>query len=130
MNKLYFSLSELLETKKDCYELLASQKWAEGFSCRNCGATSYNITKNCTRECKVCGKIHTPIENSVFENSQFSIRRAMLIAYDIENGNLTIKSIAKKHHTSRVKIFLFSMKMKKYYKDHEKNHILNPIFLV
>lgn len=63
-----------------CIQLLALQKWKEGFICTKCGNTNYCSGKEETsRRCTRCKKHESATANTVFHHCKFSIRKAFEI---------------------------------------------------
>ena len=63
-----------------CLNLLALQKWKDGFVCTKCGNTNYcsgklETSKRCTR----CKKEESATANTVFHRCKFSIQKAFEI---------------------------------------------------
>ena len=47
--------TERFKTDLDCEEYLASIKWEKGYCCRKCGHTKYQVRKDFSRTCNICG---------------------------------------------------------------------------
>ena len=59
--------TERFKTDLDCEEYLASLKWEDGYCCRKCGHTKYQVRKDFSRTCNICGDI---VERSPVSQSQ------------------------------------------------------------
>ena len=59
--------TERFKTDLDCEEYLASIKWEDGYCCRKCGHTKYQVRKDFSRTCNICGDI---VERSPVSQSQ------------------------------------------------------------
>lgn len=65
---------------ESCIQLLALQKWKEGFVCTKCGNTNYCAGKvETSRRCTRCKKVESATANTVFHHCKFSIRKAFEI---------------------------------------------------
>ena len=59
--------TERFKTDLDCEEYLASIKWEKGYCCRKCGHKKYQVRKDFSRTCNICGDI---VERSPISQSQ------------------------------------------------------------
>jgi len=63
-----------------CINLLALQKWKNGFVCTKCGNTNYCSGKlETSRRCTRCKKEESATANTVFHRCKFSLRKAFEI---------------------------------------------------
>ena len=63
------SLLEFIErfkTDLDCEEYLASIKWEKGYCCRKCGHKKYQVRKDLSRTCNICGDTESPTAGTLF----------------------------------------------------------------
>ena len=47
--------TERFKTDLDREEQLASLKWGDGYCCRKCGHNKYQVRKDFSRTCNICG---------------------------------------------------------------------------
>lgn len=62
----------------DCKEYLGEIKWQNGYACRKCGNTSYQVRKNFSRTCNSCSDTESPMANTIFHRVRFGVRKAFL----------------------------------------------------
>lgn len=63
-----------------CLNLLALQKWKDGFVCTKCGNTNYCSGKlETSRRCTRCKKEESATANTVFHRCKFSLKKAFEI---------------------------------------------------
>ena len=63
-----------------CLNLLALQKWKDGFICTKCGNANYCSGKlETSRRCTRCKKEESATANTVFHRCKFSIKKAFEI---------------------------------------------------
>ncbi len=71
-------------TKASCYEYLANQKWAKGYSCKKCKHTKYIKGKQpYSRRCCKCGYNESTTTGTLFHKLKFGIDKAFEILYEI-----------------------------------------------
>ena len=63
----YLRVTEGFKTDLDCEEYLASLKWVDGYCCGKCGHKKYQVRKDFSRTCNICGDI---VERSPVSQSQ------------------------------------------------------------
>ena len=51
----YLRVTEGFKTDLDCEEYLASLKWVDGYCCGKCGHKKYQVRKDFSRTCNICG---------------------------------------------------------------------------
>ncbi len=67
---------------ESCLNLLAVQKWKDGFVCSKCGNTNYCSGKlETSRRCTRCKKEESATANTLFHRCKFSLRKAFEIVF-------------------------------------------------
>ena len=64
--KSLLEFTERFKTDLDCEEYLASIKWKKGYCCRKCGHTKYQVRKDFSRTCNICGDTESPTAGTLF----------------------------------------------------------------
>ena len=78
MNSIKFN--QYFTTDEDCQKNIAGIKWAEGYSCKNCGNTKYiKGSKPYNRRCLKCKRDESPTAGTMFDKVKFSLLTAMNI---------------------------------------------------
>jgi len=81
-------------TKKQCYQYLASIKWADGYQCRKCTHPSYIKGKQpCSRRCRKCGYDESATANTLFHKLKFGVDKAFEMLYEIVTSKKGANSI-------------------------------------
>lgn len=74
--------SKWFQTNKDCYEYLATIKWANGYACSRCGYTeSHKGRMFYYRRCKKCGYDEEVTANTVFHSVKIPKLKAIHIVF-------------------------------------------------
>ncbi|MCX6271811.1 MAG: transposase, partial [Bacteroidetes bacterium] len=64
------------------FELIAAEKWKEGFVCRHCGNTNYCRGKSpYSRRCTRCKREESATAHTVFHQCKIQLKEALRIAY-------------------------------------------------
>ena len=75
--------TERFKTDLDCEEYLASIKWEKGYCCRKCGHTKYQVCKDFSRTCNICGDTESPTAGTLFHRLKFGLRKAFFICFEM-----------------------------------------------
>lgn len=75
--------AERFQTDLDCEEYLANIKWEQGYSCRKCGHTKFQIRKDLSRTCNICSDIESPTSGTLFHRVKFGLRKAFFICFEM-----------------------------------------------
>ena len=75
--------TERFKTDLDCEEYLASIKWKKGYCCRKCGHTKYQVRKDFSRTCNICGDTESPTAGTLFHRLKFGLRKAFFICFEM-----------------------------------------------
>ncbi len=74
-------------------EYLSEIKWKNGFVCRKCGHTKYQLCKNLSRYCNKCADIESPMANTLFHKVKFGLRKAFFIAFEMSTTSKSLSAI-------------------------------------
>ena len=75
--------TERFKTDLDCEEYLASLKWEDGYCCRKCGHKKYQVRKDFSRTCNICGDTESPTAGTLFHRLKFGLRKAFFICFEM-----------------------------------------------
>ena len=75
--------TERFKTDLDCEEYLASLKWEKGYCCRKCGHTKYQVRKDFSRTCNICGDTESPTAGTLFHRLKFGLLKAFFICFEM-----------------------------------------------
>ena len=87
--------TEHFKTDLDCEEYLASIKWEKGYCCRKCGHKKYQVRKDLSRTCNICGDTESPTAGTLFHRLKFGLRKAFFICFEMTTTSL--RTIFDKH---------------------------------
>jgi hypothetical protein len=73
---------KLVTDENSVYEMIAMEKWKDGFICRHCGNDNYCKGKTpFSRRCTRCKREESATASTVFHRCKIDIREAFRIAY-------------------------------------------------
>ncbi|MCF8234002.1 MAG: transposase [Bacteroidales bacterium] len=73
-------VEECFPSEESCLEFIASQKWQDGFVCRNCGHDNYCKGKSPhSRRCTRCKHEESATAHTIFHNSRIPLQKAFMI---------------------------------------------------
>ena len=73
---------ERFGTDEDCRAYLVQARWPEGFGCTACGHDqAYSHKKRLIEECRACGKQHSILAGTIFEQTKTGLARWFLAIY-------------------------------------------------
>ncbi len=87
MNEEFKSLTidafrQKFSTTEQCIDYLASCKWGNGYSCRQCGHTNYCKGAHYgDRQCTRCNKIESAKANTLFHSMKIPLDQAFYMLY-------------------------------------------------
>ena len=84
--KIQFALLEIKSFDSDeaCLKLIADQKWADGYTCRNCGNTNYCGGKTpFSRRCTRCKREESATSHTIFHHCRIPLPEAFKIMYKV-----------------------------------------------
>ena len=87
--------TERFKTDLDCEEYLASIKWEKGYCCRKCGHKKYQVRKDFSRTCNICGDIVELMDSPMAKPTAFLAAKLyykMLAYYHLAEKQTFIKS--------------------------------------
>ena len=104
--------TERFETDLDCEEYLASIKWEKGYCCRKCGHTKYQVRKDFSRTCNICGDTESPTAGTLFHRLKFGLRKAFFICFEMTTTTkgLSASQVARRYEISRQTAHYFMQK--------------------
>ena len=79
----YLRVTERFKTDLDCEEYLASLKREKGYCCRKCGHTKYQVRKDLSRTCNICGDTESPTAGTLFHRLKFGLLKAFFICFEM-----------------------------------------------
>ena len=97
------SLLNALKTDLDCEEYLASIKWEKRYCCRKCGHTKYQVRKDFSRTCNICGDTESPTAGTLFHRLKIGLRKAFFICFEMTTTTkgLSASQVARRYEISR-----------------------------
>jgi len=70
------SFLERFGTDEQCRAYLFEARWPEGFRCAGCGMAGPGRTRRLIDECAACGKQHSLLAGTIFEQTRPVLRPA------------------------------------------------------
>ena len=98
-----------------CKEIIASEKWKEGYSCKHCGHTHYvSVKKDFGKECTKCKYIESATANTLFHKIKFGLQKAFCIVFEMSCTTKGISStqVAKRYGITQKTAWLFMQKVR------------------
>lgn len=118
--------TERFKTDLDCEEYLASLKWEDGYCCRKCGHKKYQVRKDLSRTCNICGDTESPTAGTLFHRLKFGLRKAFFICFEMTTTTkgLSASQVARRYEISRQTAHYFMQKVREAMKSSE-SHKMN-----
>ena len=118
--------TERFKTDLDCEEYLASLKWEDGYCCRKCGHKKYQVRKDFSRTCNICGDTESPTAGTLFHRLKLGLRKAFFICFEMATTTkgLSASQVARRYEISRQTAHYFMQKVREAMKSSEL-HKLN-----
>ena len=118
--------TERFKTDLDCEEYLASIKWEDGYCCRKCGHTKYQVRKDLSRTCNICGDTESSTAGTLFHRLKFGLRKAFFICFEMTTTtkDLSASQVARRYEISRQTAHYFMQKVREAMKSSE-SHKMN-----
>ena len=118
--------TERFKTDLDCEEYLASIKWEKGYCCRKCGHKKYQVRKDFSRTCNICGDTESPTAGTLFHRLKFGLRKAFFICFEMTTTTkgLSASQVARRYEISRQTAHYFMQKVREAMKSSE-SHKMN-----
>ena len=122
----YLRVTERFKTDLDCEEYLASLKREKGYCCRKCGHTKYQVRKDLSRTCNICGDTESPTAGTLFHRLKFGLRKAFYICFEMSTTtkSLSASQVARRYEISRQTAHYFMQKVREAMKSSE-SHKMN-----
>ena len=113
--------TERFKTDLDCEEYLASIKWEKGYCCRKCGHTKYQVRKDFSRTCNICGDTESPTAGTLFHRLKFGLCKAFFICFEMTTTTkgLSASQVARRYEISRQTAHYFMHKVREAMKSSE-----------
>src|SRR5206468_7195980 len=78
-------------TDEQCRDYLFEARWPDGFRCAGCGrADAYRHKKRLIDECVACGKQHSLLAGTIFEQTKTGLARWFLAVYLVTSSTPAI----------------------------------------
>ena len=118
--------TERFKTDLDCEEYLASLKWEDGYCCRKCGHKKYQVRKDLSPTCNICGDTESPTAGTLFHRLKFGLRKAFFICFEMTTTTkgLSASQVARRYEISRQTAHYFMQKVREAMKSSE-SHKMN-----
>ena len=118
--------TERFKTDLDCEEYLASLKWEDGYCCRKCGHKKYQVRKDFSRTCNICGDTESPTAGTLFHRLKFGLHKAFFICFEMTTTTkgLSASQVARRYEISRQTAHYFMQKVSEAMKSSE-SHKMN-----
>ena len=118
--------TERFKTDLDCEEYLAYLKWEDGYCCRKCDHKKYQVRKDFSRTCNICGDTESPTAGTLFHRLKFGLRKAFFICFEMTTTTkgLSASQVARRYEISRQTAHYFMQKVREAMKSSE-SHKMN-----
>ena len=81
-------------TDAQCRAYLFAQRWPEGFGCTGCGhGVAYSHRRRLIEECAACGKQHSLLTGTIFEQTKTDLAKWFLAIYLVTSSKGGISAI-------------------------------------
>lgn len=106
-------LEKRFDTEDVCLEFLASQKWADGFSCRHCGHTNYCKGKTpYSRRCTRCKHEESATAHTIFHRCRIPLTKAFELAFMVcEQPGISSYEISRRIDIRQMTCWKFKRKI-------------------
>ena len=104
----------------------SSIKWEKGYCCRKCGHKKYQVRKDFSRTCNICGDTESPTAGTLFHRLKFGLRKAFFICFEMTTTTkgLSASQVARRYEISRQTAHYFMQKVREAMKSSE-SHKMN-----
>ena len=121
--------TERFKTDLDCEEYLASLKWEDGYCCRKCGHKKYQVRKDFSRTCNICGDTESPTAGTLFHRLKFGLRKAFFICFEMTTTTkgLSASQVARRYEISRQTAHYFMQKVREAMKSSELHKLSDRV---
>ena len=102
------------------------KKWEDGYCCRKCGHKKYQVRKDFSRTCNICGDTESPTAGTLFHRLKFGLRKAFFICFEMTTATkgLSASQVARRYEISRQTAHYFMQKVREAMKSSE-SHKMN-----
>ena len=120
-----FDFDVLVTDENSVYELIADEKWKDGFVCRHCGNENYCRGKSpYARRCTRCKKEESVTANTVFHRCKLDMKEALRIAYMVCHApEISTYEISRQLDIRQMTCWKFKKKIMDCLKDRERSEI-------
>jgi two-component system, sensor histidine kinase LadS len=103
----------LLSDENQCLELIASEKWKDGFVCRKCGNTNYcKGRKPFSRRCTRCKQEESATAHTIFHGCRLPLTQAFEMAYMVcFDPDISTYKLSRKFDTRQMTCWKFKKKI-------------------
>ena len=124
--------TERFKTDLDCEEYLASLKWEDGYCCCKCGHKKYQVRKDLSRTCNICGDTESPTAGTLFHRLKFGLRKAFFICFEMTTTTkgLSASQVAHRYDISRQTAHYFMHKVREAMKSSESHKMNDRVQVV
>lgn len=114
--------AERFKTDLDCEKYLADLKWENGYSCRKCKHSKYQLRKDYSRTCNVCSDTESPSSETLFHRVKFGLRKAFFICFEMSTTtkDLSALQMSVRYGVAENTARLFMHKVREAMKSDEK----------
>lgn len=115
--------AERFKTDLNCKEYLGKIKWKDGYSCRKCDNTTYQVRNNFSRTCNKCSDTESPTANTIFHRVRFGVRTAFFICFEMATTtkSLSATQMGVRYGITEKTARLFMLKVRESMRSSENN---------
>lgn len=115
--------AEHFKTELDCEKYLGHWKWEQGYRCRKCGHTKYQVRKDFSRTCNICSDTESPSSGTLFHRVKFGLRKAFFICFEMSTTtkDLSALQMSVRYGIAENTARLFMHKVREAMKSDEKD---------
>lgn len=108
-----FEFKSVFSSEEKCLELLAEEKWQNGFKCRKCGHTNYCRGKTPhSRRCTRCKHDESATAHTIFHRCKIPLTEAFEIAYMVcTDPEISSYNLARKLEKRQMTCWKFKKKV-------------------
>ena len=123
--------AERFKTDLNCEEYLASIKWENGYCCRKCGHTKYQIRKDFSRTCNICSDTESPTSGTLFHKVKFGLKKAFFICFEMSatTKDMSALQMSVRYGVSENTARLFMHKVREAMKSSEKDGMKGTVYV-
>jgi len=102
-------------TDEKCKEVVAAEKWKDGYTCSHCGHKKYvKVKKDFGRECTRCRYVESATANTLFHKVKFGLQKAFCIVFEMTctTKGLSSTQAAKRYGITQKTSWMFMHKVR------------------